>query len=509
MTPGLADDLDEVVRRLAEVHPDAVASMSPDAWAARRADALAGLAEARDPAGFWWVVAPLVAAVGDGHTVLWPPDPAHAVPWELELGPGGAWVRGWGGDAGPALPPGGARLVSVDGIPVEALWEALSARFGGETDGFVSWRVGREAWRVLPIAVERLGGVVDGTWRVVVESGGRAREGVVSEVPAPPDDPRRGWVNAWFVDDLGATAWPAPTVPGVLVDQVVPGGAAARAGLRGGDVVVAVDGAPTTTLDALHAALGAHRRGDRVVLSLSSGAEVGARAGRWRPWPTDWSFAWSEDALVVDLDAFHDPGPFAVAFAAALAARPVSRVVVDLRGNDGGDAQMPEVLCARLCRDAPAGLEMVWRVSRESHRAQRRVWGAWGPAAALLAPRGSFLGAPEGERWRWQPDPAPLAADRFDGPIDVLVDGGTYSASVYAAYLLRDHAGARLVGEPPGSGPSFHAHAWTAPLPATGLALQVATATFRVRSARGALVPDVPTPGSDALAVSLGRRPPP
>ncbi len=508
MSPeGLAGDLAEVVRRLEEVHPDLVAELGPERWATARAEALTALQRADDPAGFWWAVAPLAAAGRDGHTALWPPNPEHPAPWALEVRADGAWITGWGGQAGPPLPAEGARLVSVEGIPAERLWAALAERYGGETDGFVRWRLGVEAWRALPLAVEALGGEVEGVWHLVLERGGRAGEALVVELPRRSER-GRGWLNVWFAEDPSRGPWPAPTSPGVLVEHVLPGGAADRAGLRSGDLVVAVDGAPTPTLEVLHAALATRRRGEDVVVdALRDGAalRLPVRAGRWRPWPAEWSFTWAEDALVVDLDAFHDAPAFREAFGAALAARPVAKVVVDLRGNDGGDAQMPELLCERLCRTAPAGLEMVWRHSREAHRDQRRAWGVLGLPADLLSPRGTFLGSPVGDRWRWRPDPVPLAAERFDGAVDVLVDGGTFSAGVYAAHLLRDHAGARVVGEPPGSGPSFHAHTWTDALRATGLRLQVATATFRVLGTPGPVVPDVAVPSRDALRTALGR----
>jgi hypothetical protein len=453
-------------------------------------------------------VAPVVAAVGDGHTALWPPAPAHEIPWDLEVRADGLWVRGWGGHDGPPLPAGGARIASIEGLPAEDVLSALSARYGGETPGFVRWRLGVEAWRALPLAVEAMAGPVDAVWRLRLAPDGADQEVLVTEA-SPPIDPRRGWLNLWLVDPSVPTAWPPPGRPGARVEAVLPGGAAARAGLRGGDLLVAIDGAPVADLAAAHDRLVAVRRGRPVSLTVAredGERTLRARAGRWRPWTESWTFAWSEDALVVDLDAFHDPAGFAGALDRALAARPVGRVVVDLRGNDGGDAQMPELLCARLCRTAPAGMEMIWRHSREAHRDQRRQWGVLGPFADLLAPRGTFLGDRPGGWWAWAPPPAPLGDDRFPGPVDVLVDGGTFSASVYAAAILRDHAGARLVGEPPGSGPVFHAHALTAALPETRLRLQVATATFRVRGTRDApLVPDVPVPSRAALAAALGR----
>jgi putative serine protease PepD len=55
---------------------------------------------------------------------------------------------------------------------------------------------------------------------------------------------------------------------GALVEDVVADGPAARAGIEPGDVVVSVDGAPTSTMSALISALRLHLPGDVVVLEL-------------------------------------------------------------------------------------------------------------------------------------------------------------------------------------------------------------------------------------------------
>jgi len=60
---------------------------------------------------------------------------------------------------------------------------------------------------------------------------------------------------------------------GVLIDRVMPGSGASRGGLRGRDVIVAVDGQPTRSLAELHAVIGAKRIGDRVVLRVLRGRE--------------------------------------------------------------------------------------------------------------------------------------------------------------------------------------------------------------------------------------------
>jgi S1-C subfamily serine protease len=54
----------------------------------------------------------------------------------------------------------------------------------------------------------------------------------------------------------------------VYVSSVTPGGPAAQAGVKPGDVITAVDGKETLTLDALGTALAAKKPGETVTLSI-------------------------------------------------------------------------------------------------------------------------------------------------------------------------------------------------------------------------------------------------
>ena len=73
---------------------------------------------------------------------------------------------------------------------------------------------------------------------------------------------------------------------GVRITSVQSGSAAARAGLKAGDVITAVDGTATTTSSALRAAIDAHKPGDKVTLTIrrdgaakTIDATLGSRSG--------------------------------------------------------------------------------------------------------------------------------------------------------------------------------------------------------------------------------------
>jgi putative serine protease PepD len=68
---------------------------------------------------------------------------------------------------------------------------------------------------------------------------------------------------------LGVRVTNAP-VPGALVSQVVPGGAAQRAGVRAGELITQVDRRKISDPDALVAAIRSHAPGDRVTVTLTT-----------------------------------------------------------------------------------------------------------------------------------------------------------------------------------------------------------------------------------------------
>jgi putative serine protease PepD len=67
---------------------------------------------------------------------------------------------------------------------------------------------------------------------------------------------------------IGISAGTLPT-GGILVTKVYAGSGAAKAGLKTGDVIVAVDGTPTPTLDELAQVLASHKPGETVKVTIS------------------------------------------------------------------------------------------------------------------------------------------------------------------------------------------------------------------------------------------------
>jgi Do/DeqQ family serine protease len=83
----------------------------------------------------------------------------------------------------------------------------------------------------------------------------------------------RPWLGAktQTLTDEMAKSFGLSSPTGVVVSDIWPGGPAARAGLRGGDVIVAVDGAPVADEGALNYRIATRHPGDAVVLALKRG----------------------------------------------------------------------------------------------------------------------------------------------------------------------------------------------------------------------------------------------
>ncbi len=96
-----------------------------------------------------------------------------------------------------------------------------------------------------------------------------ATVGPTAPVAASAQEAPRGFLGAVCVDAEG----------GVEIERIVPGSAAAGAGLAPGTIVVAIDGAPVATADAFVAAVGSHAAGESVRLTLAGGSELSVVLG--------------------------------------------------------------------------------------------------------------------------------------------------------------------------------------------------------------------------------------
>jgi S1-C subfamily serine protease len=80
-----------------------------------------------------------------------------------------------------------------------------------------------------------------------------------STAPAPAPAATTGY-GAWF----GSIPDMVLSDPGIVLDGTTPGSPAAKAGLKKGDVIIAMDGGPVETLADMVAVLRAHAPGDTI-----------------------------------------------------------------------------------------------------------------------------------------------------------------------------------------------------------------------------------------------------
>ncbi len=212
-------------------------------------------------------------------------------------------------------------------------------------------------------------------------------------------DVRRGYlgvqiraVTAGDADDLGLDR-----IGGVVVEEVAEEGAAAEAGLRVGDVLLAVDGQEVDAPNQFQSAIALRRPGDAIALSLRRGGDVrevqatligreddafrtwvaevgdGRRGPRPAPVPDDYPLVEPEgwgvglrDLTRQEREAFGVEAGAYVSFVrqggpAAADGLPSRAVIVEVEGEAVASAQQAE---AALTRAAEAGGPVLLRVRR-------------------------------------------------------------------------------------------------------------------------------------------------
>lgn len=212
----------------------------------------------------------------DGDLAVLAVDTGGVVPLEwsnLALRPGAGVVA--------LANPGGRGLRATLG-QVSALGQAFRGPRGRRVTGSIE--------HTAPLPKGSSGGpIVDTEGRVLGLNVHRLGEGFYLAIPA--DDELRGRLEQLAAGSsprpvhLGVALAPSrvarrlraavglPEQDGLLVRAVEPEGAAARAGLRVGDLVVAAGGGPVTSVDHLHAALDGVAAGGALTLGVVRGTD--------------------------------------------------------------------------------------------------------------------------------------------------------------------------------------------------------------------------------------------
>lgn len=173
-------------------------------------------------------------------------------------------------------------ILAVDGKPVQRAADLLRALRDHGPDAPLELRVLRDgAETTLTVPPERLPRLR------------RLRRAPAEQRPSAPENaPARPWLGVYL----------APADGGVRIEEVVPDGPAARAGLQAGDVVLEIDGRTVESPEALVGAIAGRAPGDAVRLRVLRGGEridltvrLGARTDTGAPTPPAESPRESED----------------------------------------------------------------------------------------------------------------------------------------------------------------------------------------------------------------------
>ena len=194
----------------------------------------------------------------------------------------------------------------------------------------------------------------------------------------------------------------------------------------------------------------------------------------------------------------------------------IRKVVVDLRGNPGGEASLAVAILRYLGHTNYGFFSVDIRLSRELHDEQPRFdpenIGPAFVAAGLKPPpadaRGYSVPGPLVFAATTQSLPPPPQEVATDRRLFLLVDGGTFSSAALFALLVRDNHLGLLIGEPVGTSTSFHGGELDLPISGTDYFLSVSTTRLdRPDAAAGVsptILPDIFIPLS-ASTLAAGK----
>lgn len=224
-----------------------------------------------------------------------------------------------------------------------------------------------------------------------------------------------------------------PTPKGLVITSLVGGAAAEQAGLLPGDLIVSCDGKPVTGVEGLAGDDG--QKSTLVVSRIAGGVAKQLKIEVTRrvfSTAIPESLTMKNQTAVVTIPSFdngYDRDNVDRIMTEAVKAK---SLVLDLRGNGGGRVTNLLHLAGYLIpKEQAMG---VW-VSRETAKRYEKEHGPTKDVVAI-----SQLSSQEVE-------PFPAAVEPFLGPVAVLINGGTGSASEMMAAALQELKGAQVIGQ--------------------------------------------------------------
>jgi hypothetical protein len=164
--------------------------------------------------------------------------------------------------------------------------------------------------------------------------------------------------------------------------------------------------------------------------------------------------------------------------------RSVLGLIIDLRNNGGGNSQLGEQLIAAFS-DRPYRMaeRKEWRVSREYREyllAGVPVLLRWLPPEATTGVAAVYWRTPVGQNavFRSPVTQPPARADRFRGPVCVLIGPYTFSSAAMTANAIGDFRLATLIGEEAGGVPNHFGEVYPWRAPNSGLEVSISSARF-------------------------------
>ncbi len=520
----LRADVAAFVALLEAVHPDPFSVLPEAEFHARRVALDATLDHPMDRLEFYRALAPLVAALGDGHTGLSYRSPeldriADDSVIGASIGVRDGQLTYQGSLAtGNDVPPVGTPIVAIDGHSAADIYRDFVALQSGERLAFREDNAENE----FPHLWWMTHGTTSTTTLTFGPNGDTPRSLVVQGLASAT---RKGFGNgrlgcgfAESGDRLDLPGDPWPERRAVVIDAVLPGSGCELAGVVTGQRVLGIGGVPVVTRADVSRALVTLAVGAAVEIELSgaNGPERRTVVAAEVPQRTAWSRRPSPDGVqVVELRSMEDPrgfGRFLDETFEVMEREGRRDLIVDLRDNGGGNSALIDTFCERI---SPTE----WMVySRVETTSTPTTWAYWDhyirndvPWPTRFVHRAAILHplrtkAVDGLQVVDGKVGGRVPRSPFAGRVVVLTSRFTFSSAADLAAVMKDFGLATLVGEETGGLASSFGELYQTNLPNTRLTLGLSQKRFvrpsGVVDDRGVL-PDVEVTADEALEAAL------